>query len=583
MQGNKLIGNKVEGGGLNAEFSSITRGTRRSNGDNFPDLDVCSVHGSTYGGSSQEFLKENFPRNESETIAKSSRMTESPLAGSISSISAKRREIFSHAATSPANFLNLTPLPVRSASSSSKESLKHGLDLSAIQKSISKFRSLDTSPIMPSLKNGIETLKLKISNYLAANSPQNSAPFDSSIDILSKGVHAPSAHLESPSDGPKSADWKSMLVVDSNGIPNPHNIKKVPALGQNLQFTLAAEPGEPHDDLYTSTSYHNKPARGVALMTLSPNKFSSPGLMSADFPKRVLPASEVGSPMVNVALHHRKDYGDACVPSELLVSPVKEADQNPSTVEHYQKSVSAELNQQNQFNKFIGFISEENQTSRGMMASVGYLTPKIDKLQSFSLTEGDIQKSSAIKYYQGGSDVELNQQHQLNRFTSINSEENLTSPEIVNSGGFPNPDRLQSFSSGMKARDGNLDLLPISTLKELPSVNDGADHRKDVPSLVRNAPSVSTPVGSHGRTDGSPFKKVIVHFSIFTSMMLFNSSRFKSLILLWSGAGILNSYRQGKDHAFNSCYLPWFLYKKILISDREIYAARFIVTFLLQF
>lgn len=475
--------------GLNIGFSSITRDTRKGDGGKFLDLDVTALQRPTYGSSTKEYLKENFTRNNSNSVAKSGRMTGSPLADSVSSISAKRCEIFSHAATSPANFLNLTPLPARSATSSSKESAKRGLDLSSIRRSISKFRSLDTSPTMPALKNGIETLKLKISNYLSANSPRYVAHVESSIDVLSKGARAPVAQLDSFGDDLKIVDRKCMPVVDSCEIPKPHNIEKV---HRQNQITLAVEPGEPHDDIYTCTP-GNKPTRDVTVMALSPNKFSLMGPASADFLESVLHGYEVGSSLMNLALHQRKDCGDACIPSELLISPMREANQNSSTENYYQKDVSVELNQQNHFNEFNVVNSEGNETSQGTITPDGYLTRNTDKLQSISLMEGDNLKSSISEYYQADNSVELNKQHQLNRFTGINTEENLAYPEMIKSDGSSDSDKLQSISSGTKAKDGdNLDLLHVSTLCNLPSINNEADLRKDVTRLVRIAPFMST-------------------------------------------------------------------------------------------
>ncbi|PKI75156.1 hypothetical protein CRG98_004491 [Punica granatum] len=338
--------------------------------------------------------------------------------------------------TSPAKFSNLTALPAQSASSTSKESAKHGLSLSSIQKSISRFRNLDTSPSTSAVKNGIETLKLQISNYLSANSPHNTARLENSIEVPSEGAHAP--------DDAKEVDYKRMFFAGSNGIAGPHNIETFGNLEQNREITLAMEPGEPHVDLYTSISSSNDIAKDVPVMISSPSKVSWSGPISDKFPNIALRASEVGSSLMNVALDHRKDDGDASVSSELLISPMKETNQKPSMV----------------------------------------------------------------KFYHGGISAQLNQQHQLNDLTGVNSEENQTSREIFTSAGCstPSTDKLQLFSSGLRTEDQeNLDLLPVSALKDLPSENNGADIQGTV--LAGDDSVVSTSLCPHGRTEESPFEK----------------------------------------------------------------------------
>ncbi|XP_031407340.1 uncharacterized protein LOC116215672 isoform X2 [Punica granatum] len=432
IKGHRLIETEVEMDGL----TNVSRGTPQSNVSRFLELDVTAPQGSAYGRSSEEYPKENFPGNRILRVDKSDRMTESPFSGSISSISAKRREIFSYAATSPAKFSNLTALPAQSASSTSKESAKHGLSLSSIQKSISRFRNLDTSPSTSAVKNGIETLKLQISNYLSANSPHNTARLENSIEVPSEGAHAP--------DDAKEVDYKRMFFAGSNGIAGPHNIETFGNLEQNREITLAMEPGEPHVDLYTSISSSNDIAKDVPVMISSPSKVSWSGPISDKFPNIALRASEVGSSLMNVALDHRKDDGDASVSSELLISPMKETNQKPSMV----------------------------------------------------------------KFYHGGISAQLNQQHQLNDLTGVNSEENQTSREIFTSAGCstPSTDKLQLFSSGLRTEDQeNLDLLPVSALKDLPSENNGADIQGTV--LAGDDSVVSTSLCPHGRTEESPFEK----------------------------------------------------------------------------
>ncbi|KAK4802942.1 hypothetical protein SAY86_001145 [Trapa natans] len=358
INGNKAMKIKFEVDEMNIGFSSITKVSQHSDGGKFVESDVTALQGRTYHSSTEENLKENYSRNNGNNAANSDKMVESPFAGSISSISAKRREIFSLAHASPANFLNLTPLPAQSARSSSKGSATLGLDLSSIGKSISKYRSVDTDPAMPAIKNGIETLKLKISNYLSANSPRYTSHTGSSIDASSKGIHAPVAHLESINDDPMIVDLKRKPIVDSSEIPSPHNMENV---HRKNQFTLAMESGEPHDDLCASTPLGNKPATDVRALTLRSNEFSLLGLGSSNFRESALRASEVGSPLMNLALHQRKDYGDACT-TEFLTSPMQEANQNTPLGDYCQKDVSAVLNQQNHLNEFVGANSEENRT-----------------------------------------------------------------------------------------------------------------------------------------------------------------------------------------------------------------------------
>ncbi|KAJ7960221.1 Dentin sialoprotein [Quillaja saponaria] len=195
----------------------------------------------------------------------------SPIQGSISSLSAKRKQLFriSPDSSNRTGTVTVTPSSKQPVSLMFEDYVKHGDKVSSIQKSISKFKIIDPSPCASSLKEGIDRLKCKLLHYSPESSLFNSKDYEhKNMDTPLAPIdeQLSSAHLQ-------NEGHKSLIKMDANGTQSPKSIGK---LSQNEE---TVDPREDQVYLYCMSSdilYRNKHIKSVTEVA-SPSQLTQLG------------------------------------------------------------------------------------------------------------------------------------------------------------------------------------------------------------------------------------------------------------------------------------------------------------------
>ncbi|KAK3184576.1 hypothetical protein Dsin_031862 [Dipteronia sinensis] len=309
----------------------------------------------------------------------------SPLAGSIISLSAKRKQIFQDTTNSSRYPLYVTPSPKIYGSILRKENVKLGESLSSIQKSSSKFKIIESSNQASTLKDAIEKSKHRLSQYLSSATSPVSNVLEETRKDLQRNMSAPIRNLEKDlfnADRMIEEHKDAMNMDDDGGTP-----KNFISLKQNEERRLAKD-GESLDHLSNFTPVDK--VTGMMTAVTSPSQLTC---LSNNPLEGTSLISRSDSAILEVKHDHSKDHKTTDIPYK-FVSPVKRLDQLSSSME-CQDNLSGDLKQQDQYKKLVnGSGLDEN--SGEYAPSDSHLTEKDDKLDSL-VVEQRMQSSTPLE------------------------------------------------------------------------------------------------------------------------------------------------------------------------------------------
>ncbi|KAF8015713.1 hypothetical protein BT93_H1286 [Corymbia citriodora subsp. variegata] len=320
--------------------------------------------GSVFQHMTEVSIKENSPWNGSQNLDSTeqdpNRLHTSHLKGSISSLAAKRRQLFLDTVSSPANISIASPSAKMSGSLLSKERTQHGLSLSSIWKNIPKFGNLDSSPSSTRLKE-IKALKLKLSGYLSS-SPSSTSHAQTSKDVIGKLTEYP------------------VVVHDSSPMKTNNNFSQA-------EKTLAlARNGESPGRTALHIIHNDQPIT-VATEMAYPNNFSTSGSgvmqprsMSKSSENTALVSLKAEPLLDEIVVAHRKDYEEPIVSRRLSASPVQRLnhESSPSGNDRNTHGVSM---QKNWYGKSIGIGSNQFGSPLLSVASGDYPIEDVNKIK----------------------------------------------------------------------------------------------------------------------------------------------------------------------------------------------------------
>ncbi|KAL5798158.1 hypothetical protein ACOSQ2_002978 [Xanthoceras sorbifolium] len=331
----------------------------------------------------------------------------SPLAGSITSLSAKRKQIFQDATNSSRHPLYVTPSPKIHGSILRKESIKLGESMSSIQKSNSKFKIIESSTQASTLRDGIEKSKSRLSQYLSsATSPLNNVLEEISKDFQHQHANAPIKNLEKDlfDADRKIEEHKDAMNMYGDGSGTPKNFS---SLNQNEE------------------SRHLAKVTGMVTAVASPSQLTRSGMKAK---KHLLTSNNplegtsfiFGSDSPILEIKRDQDHKTTNNPYK-FISPVKRLDQLLSSSVEYQDNLSVGLKQQDQFKKLVnGSGLDDN--SAAYAPSDSHLTGKVDKFDSLDV-EQTMQSSTPL--------IEINHVKDITQVKRVGNGE-IFSPDLQN-------------------------------------------------------------------------------------------------------------------------------------------------------
>ncbi|XVF81402.1 hypothetical protein PTKIN_Ptkin15bG0152300 [Pterospermum kingtungense] len=224
-KGNKEISEVVSGTSmLDSEFLDVATSTPLNQSSEVFQLDFIKQFEHGNQPPTKDGLKENSNQDKRHTSSvgqTSNQQHESPLAGSIHSLSAKRQQILLDTTNSPRRALFVTPSPKHSGSVLSKGSVKQGGSVPSILKSNSKSNIVEPSPHPSSFIDGIVKSNLTLSESLSSRA----SSLNTIMEKPSKGLQCqraivPTINLE---EHFSSVDPKQGKM-DCNGVGTPKSI-----------------------------------------------------------------------------------------------------------------------------------------------------------------------------------------------------------------------------------------------------------------------------------------------------------------------------------------------------------------------
>lgn len=324
-----------------------------------------------------------FRRSNPDINQKSGERYRSFLEGSISLSSSKQQQSFVNTPNSAKHMGIVTPSSKLPGFFSSKESIRHGGSVSFIQKSISKFKIPEPSPCSSTLKEGIDKLKHRLSNYSSMPSSFNTFLAGSNKDLQQGHADTPITHLEEHlCTADVKNEEKNWINVDGDGIETPKNIGK---LSQNEVILGLAKDGESATHVSLGlVSKDKKPMTAVG----SPSQSTQPGSklvqnfsMSENPTEGTLVTSGTNSSSVDITLDYRIDKKVAGMPDNFVSSPMKRLGQDLSASMEYQGSVSRDLKQLGQYNKLVSGSGQDGDSIQHVNGD-SHSTLVADKLDS---------------------------------------------------------------------------------------------------------------------------------------------------------------------------------------------------------
>ncbi|KAK1568340.1 hypothetical protein Q3G72_023333 [Acer saccharum] len=462
---------------LNVEFPAVSSDTppNVNVNSNFRQLGLISQNEHADLSPAEDTLKESSPKDGTHNSHIDELLNQqpgSPLAGSIISLSAKRKQIFQDTTNSSRYPSYVTPSPKIYGSILRKENVKLGESLSSIQKSSSKFKIIESSNQASTLKDAIEKSKHRLSQYLSsATSLLGNVLEETSKDLQRKHMNAPIRNLEKDlfNADRMIEEHKDAMNMDGDGSGTPKNFG---SLIQNEERRLAKD-RESSDHLSDFTPVDKVTGMMTAVASpsqltwLSNNPLEGTSLISGS-----------DSPILEVKHDHSKDHITTDIPYK-FVSPVKRLDQLLSSSMECQDNLSGDLKQQDQYKKLVnGSGLDEN--SAEYAPSDSHLTEKDDKLDSL-VVEQRMQSSTPL--------LEINHLKDITQVKRVGNKE-LFSPDQRN---------VSEFSRNFQTSSNDIDSLkyqPGIPYKNLQIISDSTQDKDELPGEGTRA-SVCVPASPY--------------------------------------------------------------------------------------
>ncbi|KAI4331551.1 hypothetical protein MLD38_029733 [Melastoma candidum] len=191
-------------------------------------------------------LRRNSLLNVSQELANDQGYDRSQMKGSISSLAAKRRRLFANV-SSPSKSSITSPLSKLSDSLFEEETARHSASLSTIWKTISRLKSLDSSPTA-ARKGEASAMKLKLSTSLSSSN-KNEAP--ASLDLLRRPAVSPPALK-----GHLLGDDRSRINTPMNPAVTKSAVESTPSPSKKIR-ELTRSPAVTGSAQYPSKETHH--------------------------------------------------------------------------------------------------------------------------------------------------------------------------------------------------------------------------------------------------------------------------------------------------------------------------------------
>ncbi|KAK2647823.1 hypothetical protein Ddye_015312 [Dipteronia dyeriana] len=465
---------------LNVEFPAVSSDTppKINVNSNVRRLGLISQNEHAELSPAEDTLKESSPKDGTHNSRIDELLNQqpgSPLAGSIMSLSAKKKQIFQDTTNSSRYPLYVTPSPKIYGSILRKENVKLDESLSSIHKSSSKFKIIESSNKASTLKDAIEKTKHRLSQYLSsATSPLSNVLEETSKDLQRKHMSAPIRNLEKDlfNADMMIEEPKVAMNMDGDGSGTPKNFS---SLNQNEERRLAKD-GESLDHLSNFT-----PVGKVTGMTGKMTAVASPSQLTCLSNNPLEGTSLISgsdSPILEVKHDHSKDHKTTDIPYK-FVSPVKRLDQLLTSSMECQDNLSGDLKQQDQYKKLVnGSGLDENLAE--FAPSDSHLTEKDDKLDSL-VVEQRMQSSTPL--------LEINHLKDITQVKRVGNKE-LFSPDQRN---------VSEINRNFQTPSNDIDSLKYqsgSPYKNLQIRSDSTQDKDELPGEGTNA-SVCVPASPY--------------------------------------------------------------------------------------
>ncbi|XP_038703676.1 uncharacterized protein LOC119999928 isoform X1 [Tripterygium wilfordii] len=356
---------------LNDEFSAMNKSTPPPRSIKFSQLDLSLQHESGHRSSNGDQMKETY----SSKIHNSAEQHESPDAGSIYSLSAKRRHIFQDVANSSQYSSFVTASPKQTTPILGKEMIKGPVQVFSIPR-IS--RAIEPSPCS-ALKDGMRRLKLRSPlPFSSETSPMNTPNHNNNKFLQSRGVDCPDIDPEKQfSFDLKSSEQETVICINSDGIGHLNN-----GMSQNKETKGHAEDGD-SPNLVTMTA-----VTSPLFSALSQNEIQD--VLTSRKPSEGTLDCRSDSSSMKLAISNEDDE-DVIDPPKFASPLIKRPDQKLSSSVEYQSSISSDFDQHY---KSVS-ISPGQDGNTVKNANPGSPSAEItDRLGSF--VEGKAQSSSSL-------------------------------------------------------------------------------------------------------------------------------------------------------------------------------------------
>ncbi|RVX08203.1 hypothetical protein CK203_017776 [Vitis vinifera] len=450
------------------EFSALNSGTLSKLDNKIVQSDFLMQHECGHLSSTEGWVKESSPKDGTYKNSNIDRNVDqryrSPLAGSVHLLSAKRQQQFLDNANSPRNSWAVTPSKNQHGSFLSNDHMRHGDSESSIQKSISKLKILEASSY-GSLRDGIGGSKL-------SKDPQHK-------------------HLDVPID---SLEEHLGSVAQKDGILTPKNEGN---LSQTDETTGFLKDGKSLHHMSMGILQMDETTTPMAV-ALSPSQFTWSGhkvlqhnFTTEDTRDGTLVSSGTNSPLGKIILDCAREKKTSSTPDQFVSSPMKRLEKKLLASPEYQGSLSRDLKQQDQHNKF-SFGSGQDGSTIENFAITSHSSATANKLDSPHL-ERRGQSSTPF--------IEIKHSKEFSQVTRMNDKE-INLHDLQNESG-----ALMDFETPSRDMD-TLNHQSPSPEKNLQTGEESTRLKNELPGGGIKASSFHSPsLYAHRSTIESPFGK----------------------------------------------------------------------------
>lgn len=320
----------------------------------------------------------------------------SPLTGSISSLSAKRKHIFQDTTRSSRDLFYATPSP-KIHDSIRKENIKLSEKISSIRKSNSKFIIVETSSLSNAIRESIENSKRQLLHYKSASSLKNYLE-EPTKDVQHQHVNAPIKNLEKDLDSAvlMTEEHIDAMNLAGDGIETPKNLN---GLKPNEEDRGLADDSESLDHLISFTPVNKVTQVLTAVaptsqLSVSRIKAMEDPLMPSNSLEATSLCRSYSSPL-QIKSDPRKDLQAAFI-THKFVSPERLDYLLPSSME-FQDNLSDDLHKQDQCESIVnGSGLDEIFTEN--VATDNNFTGKVDNSDTLVVEQQNRSSTPLLRY-----------------------------------------------------------------------------------------------------------------------------------------------------------------------------------------